>query len=476
MKLYPFCIFSLMALSTQSVTTARFPNDVIETPIVTCEPDKITIKIQTTSSNPSIIYADNFYEDHECATRNMNYLSIEHGKCGMTSENMSSPNGVLQRICVSVQMHPLFVTEADKYYCAQCVYMESNVVNDLEQTLSVSEAAPSELEPMFDEMSAPKCSYSIRRGSKDGPEIHFTTIGEIAYHVWTCNNENVGILVQNCYVVDVHGNSILIIDQNGCGIDQYVLPTPEYTADLKTAYQKTHVFKFAENTLTKFTCQIRLCLKNHKGNGCKNITPPALCPTLEEREQGIFVHKNDTSNGNKNGNNKKSTTSLGVNGGFFSSGYGNDKPSAPVSSYTDNAAVSESPMVTRMPGYNRQRRAITLNGNGTKPIDLSNKAFHIFKNQNGEYPELDVVGSFRVVDSAEEASILEAKLNGTLISNSNSLFVRNIPPVNCMSEVNYWGLILVITILAVIQIITFTYFISKRLFPRVMSQNLKMNC
>uniref|UniRef100_A0A0N5B7S8 ZP domain-containing protein n=1 Tax=Strongyloides papillosus TaxID=174720 RepID=A0A0N5B7S8_STREA len=292
---------------------SKFPNDIIETPIVTCEPDRVTIKIKTTLTNPSIIYADNFLEDSDCSVYNMNHISIYHGKCGMTSENMSSPNGILQRICISVQLHPLFVTESDKYYCAQCVYMESNVVNDLEQTLSVSDATPNELEPMFDDVSVPKCSYSIRRGSKDGPKIHYTTIGEVAYHVWTCNNENVGILVQNCYVEDFHGNKILIIDQNGCGVDQYVLPTPQYTSDLQTAYQKTHVFKFAENTLTKFTCQIRLCLKNNS-NKCKNITPPSLCPTIEEREQGVLIHKNesftdelDNSDSNYNGDNNKKT-------------------------------------------------------------------------------------------------------------------------------------------------------------------------
>ena len=43
----------------------------------------------------------------------------------------------MYRVCVSVQIHPLFVTENDRSYCAQCVYMDSNVVGDLEQDIAI---------------------------------------------------------------------------------------------------------------------------------------------------------------------------------------------------------------------------------------------------------------------------------------------------------------------------------------------------
>lgn len=68
---------------------------------------------------------------------------------------------------------------------------------------------------------------------------------EVSSHLWKWLGvsarcaipENTGILVQNCYVEDGQGNRILVIDQNGCGVDQYVMPTPEYSADLTTAFQ-----------------------------------------------------------------------------------------------------------------------------------------------------------------------------------------------------------------------------------------------
>uniref|UniRef100_A0A0N5A0K7 ZP domain-containing protein n=1 Tax=Parastrongyloides trichosuri TaxID=131310 RepID=A0A0N5A0K7_PARTI len=447
-----------------SVYCNKFPNEVVETPIVTCEPDKVTIKIKTSLTNPSVIYADNFFEDSDCSVYNMNHISIPHGKCGMTSENMSSPNGVLQRICISVQLHPLFVTEADKYYCAQCVYMESNVVNDLEQTLSVSEATPSELEPMFDDVSIPKCSYSIRRGSKDGPKIHYTTIGEVAYHVWTCNNDNVGILVQNCYVEDFHGNKILIIDQNGCGVDQYVLPTPEYTDDLRTAYQKTHVFKFAENTLTKFTCQIRLCLKNN-GNKCKNITPPSLCPTIEEREQGVLVHKNESF---------VEEIEHEINDLNYSG-------ENPIKTENPNVAVEQSLKIENNPGYNsgtneyekKHKRSITLTANGTNMIENNKKSYRLIKTADGQYPELDVFGLIRIVDSDEEARMLEARLNDNYDFKHNDPYMESSFDSKCTSVYSYWIAVVLLLLFTIFQLVVLFIYLQKN--SNISTNMKKMN-
>uniref|UniRef100_A0A914XW94 ZP domain-containing protein n=1 Tax=Panagrolaimus superbus TaxID=310955 RepID=A0A914XW94_9BILA len=212
------------------IVSAKFPNEIADVPIVNCESDKILIKIRTTASNPSHIYAEDFRDNSGCQSRNMNNIAILHGECGMTSEKLSNPDGIMYRICISVQIHPLFVTESDRSYCAQCVYMDSTVVNDLQQNLAISDALPDELEPQFDETSNPQCSYTIRKGSVDGPEIHFATIGDSVFHVWQCQN----------------------------------------------AFQESHVFKFADKTLTRFTCQIRLCMKDRK-NGCDKITPPKNC-------------------------------------------------------------------------------------------------------------------------------------------------------------------------------------------------------
>nr|CAD2189234.1 unnamed protein product [Meloidogyne enterolobii] len=199
-------------------------------------------------------------------TRNQNKIIFNHGECGMTTEHI---------------IHPLFVTDSDRSYCAQCVYMEANLVDDLERNIAISEMTPNELDPQFDEASNPHCSYSIRKGTVDGPEVHAAVVGETVFHVWQCSSENVGILVQNCHVEDLQGDKILIIDQNGCGVDQYLFKTPQYSSDLHTAFLQSSVFKFVDKSMTRFRCQLRLCVKN-RGRGCSSTTPPTTCPSIED--------------------------------------------------------------------------------------------------------------------------------------------------------------------------------------------------
>uniref|UniRef100_A0A1I7ZF04 ZP domain-containing protein n=1 Tax=Steinernema glaseri TaxID=37863 RepID=A0A1I7ZF04_9BILA len=178
----------LLLLSPNVLLALRYPNEIVETPTVVCETDRIVVKVRTTSSNPSIIYAEDYHDTAECVARHMNRIEIFHNSCGMTAERMKTPSGTTYRICLAVQIHPLFVTESDRSYCAQCVYMDSNIVEDLQQTIAVSESVPNELDPQFDEFSTPKCTYSIRRGTVDGTPIHYATIGETVFHVWQCDN------------------------------------------------------------------------------------------------------------------------------------------------------------------------------------------------------------------------------------------------------------------------------------------------
>ncbi|KAH7691203.1 Protein CUTL-5, partial [Aphelenchoides avenae] len=262
-------------------TYAKYPNEIVDTPIVTCEPDRVVVKVKTSAANPSHIYAEDFHEASSCMVRNMNTIGIALGECGMTTERMESPQGTMYRICIAVQIHPLFVTDSDRSYCAQCVYMDANVIDDLEQSIAISEPTPNELEPQFDGASNPQCSYSIRKGAVDGPEVHAAVVGETVYHVWQCNNDGVGLLVQNCHVEDLAGDKILIIDQQGCGVDQYLFKTPEYRDDLQMAFLESNVFKFVDKSMTRFRCQLRLCMKN-RGHGCESITPPNSCPVLAE--------------------------------------------------------------------------------------------------------------------------------------------------------------------------------------------------
>uniref|UniRef100_A0A914X8Q7 ZP domain-containing protein n=1 Tax=Plectus sambesii TaxID=2011161 RepID=A0A914X8Q7_9BILA len=254
-----------------NVVAIPFPNDIIGVPEVICEPNQIQVKVKTTAGNPSHMFVTNYLEDPTCVTRNTNKIVINHDACGLTRERTVNPPGVIFRVCVAIQLHPQFVTKVDRTFCAQCVYMEA--VKDLDRTLAVSAQGTTEVPVTFE---MPTCTYTIRRGTQAGEEIHYATVGETVFHVWSCPSETNGMLVQNCYVEDGQGNRILIVDQNGCGVDQYIMQTPIYGEKLSMAYQESHVFKFADKTITRFTCQIKLCVI--AGGGCQGVTPPSRCP------------------------------------------------------------------------------------------------------------------------------------------------------------------------------------------------------
>uniref|UniRef100_A0A1I7TVC2 ZP domain-containing protein n=1 Tax=Caenorhabditis tropicalis TaxID=1561998 RepID=A0A1I7TVC2_9PELO len=367
------------------VSCLKYPNEIVDTPIVICESDKVIIKVKTSISNPSHIYVDGRENDMECVSRNQNKIEVAHDKCGMINEKTDQPNGSIRRLCIFVQLHPLFVTESDRSYCAQCVYVDSHVMKDIESTLDISEAPPLQLSPQFDAPVMPKCNYSIRKQGKDGPPVQYASIGDSVFHVWSCDGDHNGILVQNCHVEDGQGNKILIIDQNGCGIDHYVMDTPVYNGEQSIAFQETHVFKFAQRTVTRFICQIKICMK---GDDCKRLSPPEACPTLEERF---------TDSGNEKEKRLRK-----------------DEIRPPASMPSDLTGPDEDTsveFVRRSPtkgsiyygvGYNpkRHRREVLIN-----TVPRPQKQF-IMKNG---YPQMEMVGELRVFENPQDAEYFESK-------------------------------------------------------------------
>ncbi|CAD6190113.1 unnamed protein product [Caenorhabditis auriculariae] len=370
----------------------KYPNEVVDTPNVICETDSMIIRIKTTSSNPSKIYADDYENDKECYTRNSNRLTVPHGKCGMKVETTQNPSGSVQRVCITVQLHPLFVTEADRSYCAQCIYVESRILDDIHSSLEISDAPPTEIAAQFDESQMPKCSYSLRKESESGAEVRYASVGDTVFHVWACDGEHNGILVQNCHVEDGQGNKIMIIDQNGCGIDHYVMPTPMYSADQSKAFQETHVFKFAQRTITRFICQIRICLK---GDDCKVMSPPKSCPSLEERLEEV----------------QKKETEESADAVFASNDQLFREAQMPSSRPTNRAA--DDPVSAEITpakgsiyygvGFNpkRQRREVLIDNKTSERRDR-------IKMRNG-HPEMQMIGELRVFESPQDVEYFESR-------------------------------------------------------------------
>jgi len=116
----------------------------------------------------------------------------------------------------------------------------------------------------------PVCKYEILEGGPSGQPIQFATIGQQVYHKWTCDSETVDTfcaVVHSCTVDDGNGDTVQILNEEGCALDKFLLNNLEYPTDL-TAGQEAHVYKYADRSQLFYQCQISITIKE----------PNAECP------------------------------------------------------------------------------------------------------------------------------------------------------------------------------------------------------
>lgn len=87
---------------------------------------------------------------------------------------------------------------------------------------------------------------------------HLCPLSQV-YHKWNCETthpDTFCMRVHSCFVDDGQGDTVDLIDPNGCGVDKYLLNHLEYATDLM-AGQEAHVFKYADRVALFFQCQVR---------------------------------------------------------------------------------------------------------------------------------------------------------------------------------------------------------------------------
>lgn len=109
--------------------------------------------------------------------------------------------------------------QVDRAYRIQCFYMEAD--KTVSQDIAVSDLTTS-LETVIVPM--PICRYDILEGGPNGAPINFALVGEQVYHKWTCETETTDtfcMVVHSCTIDDGNGDTIQIIDENGCARDRW---------------------------------------------------------------------------------------------------------------------------------------------------------------------------------------------------------------------------------------------------------------
>ncbi|RCN29419.1 hypothetical protein ANCCAN_24826 [Ancylostoma caninum] len=176
------------------------------------------------------------------------------------------------------------------------------------QSIDVSSLPTTELS---DEMQMPKCEYSVRRDSPNGPTLTFANVGETVYHVWECNPPDMGMLVKKCFVTDGDGEDHAVIDYDGCSTDVSLLSELAYDQNLMKAHATSQkeravysavgsfdnsnsnlqVFKYADSNQLYFTCQIRLCQRQM--GMCQDVTPPFCGANRPNRTRRAIARTQD---------------------------------------------------------------------------------------------------------------------------------------------------------------------------------------
>uniref|UniRef100_A0A914V5V9 ZP domain-containing protein n=1 Tax=Plectus sambesii TaxID=2011161 RepID=A0A914V5V9_9BILA len=215
-----------------------------------------------------------------------NSLTVNYDHCDVVRQRSADPIGVAVETTIVVQFHPIFLTKVDRAYRVRCFYIQ--VEKTVNANLEVSMLTTGYISEQY---PLPKCTYTIRNGAFDGPEVSFVRVGDPVYHRWECESvhpdepSGYGMLIHSCYVDNGQGHRVLLVDEKGCSIDPYVLGHLTYSPDVLKAYREAHVFKFADRNALFFACQVRLCFQSM--GACTGITPPNCLPLKNKRSISV---------------------------------------------------------------------------------------------------------------------------------------------------------------------------------------------
>ncbi|VDK88477.1 unnamed protein product [Onchocerca ochengi] len=68
--------------------------------------------------------------------------------------------------------------------------------------------------------------------------------------------------VHSCFVEDGSGAQFVILNEDGCAIDRFLLDNLEYGPNELEAQKEAHAFKFADKVVVNFQCSVRLDIRD----------------------------------------------------------------------------------------------------------------------------------------------------------------------------------------------------------------------
>ncbi|CAJ0586831.1 unnamed protein product, partial [Mesorhabditis spiculigera] len=262
-----------------------YHNGVEGEPEIECGPTSVIINFNTRNKFEGQVYVKGLFDKEECRNaeggREVAGIELPFDTCNVARTRSLNPRGIFVTTTVVISFHPQFITKVDRAYRIQCFYMEADkTVSTQLEVSEITTALQTQVVPM------PICKYEILDGGPTGEPVQFATIGQQVYHKWTCDSETTDTfcaVVHSCTVDDGNGDTVQILNEEGCALDKFLLNNLEYPTDLM-AGQEAHVYKYADRSQLFYQCQISITIKE----------PNSECPRPQCPEPTGFNAKKQT--------------------------------------------------------------------------------------------------------------------------------------------------------------------------------------
>ncbi|VDO42165.1 unnamed protein product [Onchocerca flexuosa] len=86
--------------------------------------------------------------------------------------------------------------------------------------------------------------------------------------------------VHSCFVEDGSGAQFVILNEDGCAIDRFLLDNLEYGPNELEAQKEAHAFKFADKVVVNFQCSVRLDIRDGE-------CPKPQCRDLSNQRRAV---------------------------------------------------------------------------------------------------------------------------------------------------------------------------------------------
>lgn len=285
-------------------------SDIIGEPRIRCAPTGITVMMEADSPFKGALFLRGSADKKSCkadfSSQPSQNISFEFGFDDCPSRRkrqITAPRGMTMSSVLVVSYHGSIITHRDVAYQIDCFYREEN--SKVETMLAVNAPQPRILS---DQPKLPTCDYRVEvTGGKAvaggvvtsslSESSQVANVGDSVIHIWTCSGDAPSdvycIQVYSCTAEDGGADNVQVVDENGCTTDGELLSPIKYKEGSMRAAASSHAFKFVDNHIVYFKCNIRITVKNPAGEcPVNNCSPDGSTGSISRktRSSNPFEH------------------------------------------------------------------------------------------------------------------------------------------------------------------------------------------